>query len=64
MMRIGTKEVDGQLILQVEGRLAGASVPELEHCWQVTRTDQPYGKSRWISRASPASTEPAATSSC
>jgi anti-anti-sigma regulatory factor len=40
MMKIQTKEVDGVLILQVEGRLAGAFVPELERCWQAARADQ------------------------
>jgi anti-anti-sigma regulatory factor len=41
MMKIQMQELDGQLILQVEGRLAGAFVPELENCWQVARADQP-----------------------
>jgi anti-anti-sigma regulatory factor len=41
MMKIQMKEVDGVLILQVEGRLAGAFVPELESCWQAARADQP-----------------------
>jgi anti-anti-sigma regulatory factor len=44
MMIIQTKEVDGQLILQVEGRLAGAFVPELENCWQIARAGQPGRK--------------------
>ena len=44
MMRIQMKEVAGQLILQVEGRLAGAFVPELENCWQAARADQPNRK--------------------
>jgi anti-anti-sigma regulatory factor len=44
MMKIQMKEVDDQLILQVEGRLAGAFVPELETCWQVARTNQPSRK--------------------
>jgi len=38
MMKIQMKELDGQVVLQVEGRLAGAFVPELENCWQVART--------------------------
>lgn len=41
MMKIQMKELDGQLILQVEGRLAGAFVPELENCWQAARATQP-----------------------
>jgi anti-anti-sigma regulatory factor len=41
MMKIQTKEVDDVLILQVEGRLTGAFVPELESCWQAARTGQP-----------------------
>ena len=41
MMKIQVKERDDQLTLQVEGRLAGAFVPELENCWQAARTNQP-----------------------
>ena len=44
MMKIQTKELDGQLTLQVEGRLAGAFVPELENCWQAARANQPNRK--------------------
>ncbi|SPE26036.1 conserved hypothetical protein [Candidatus Sulfopaludibacter sp. SbA3] len=44
MMKIQTKELGGQLILQVEGRLAGAFVPELESCWQAARASQPSRK--------------------
>jgi anti-anti-sigma regulatory factor len=44
MMKIQTKEFDDQLILQVEGRLAGAFVPELEDCWQAARANQPNRK--------------------
>jgi anti-anti-sigma regulatory factor len=40
MMKIQVKELDDQLILQVEGRLAGAFVPELETCWQAARAEQ------------------------
>jgi hypothetical protein len=32
------------MMLHVEGRLAGAFVPELENCWQAARTDQPNRK--------------------
>jgi anti-anti-sigma regulatory factor len=41
MIKIQVKEVDDQLILQVEGRLAGAFVPELESCWQAAHANQP-----------------------
>jgi hypothetical protein len=41
MMKIQVRELDDQLILQVEGRLAGAFVPELEGCWQSARAKQP-----------------------
>jgi anti-anti-sigma regulatory factor len=44
MMKIQMKELDDQLILQVEGRLAGAFVPELENCWQVARAERPGRK--------------------
>ena len=44
MMKIQVKELDDQLILQVEGRLAGAFVPELENCWQAARANQPGRK--------------------
>ena len=40
MMKIQMQELDDQLILQVEGRLAGAFVPELENCWQAARANQ------------------------
>jgi len=44
MMKTQMKEHDGQLVLQVEGRLAGAFVPELENCWQAARAEQPDRK--------------------
>jgi anti-anti-sigma regulatory factor len=44
MIKIQVKELDGQLILQVEGRLAGAFVPELEDCWHIARAAQPGRK--------------------
>ena len=44
MIKIQTKELDDQLTLQVEGRLAGAFVPELENCWQAARANQPNRK--------------------
>jgi len=44
MMKIQMQEGEGQLVLQVEGRLAGAFVPELENCWQMARAEQPGRK--------------------
>jgi anti-anti-sigma regulatory factor len=44
MMKIQTMDRDGRLILQVEGRLAGAFVPELEKCWQTARAHRPNRK--------------------
>ena len=43
-MKIQMKELDDQLILQIEGRLSGAFVPELENCWQAARATQPNRK--------------------
>jgi hypothetical protein len=44
MMKIKTFEIDGGLVLQVEGRLAGAFVPELEGSWKAVRTSHPEWK--------------------
>jgi anti-anti-sigma regulatory factor len=44
MMKIQMKEFDDQLILLVEGRLAGPFVPELENCWEAARANQPNRK--------------------
>ncbi len=41
MMRIQTVEGNDQLVLQVEGRLDGDFVTELEQCWQTARANQP-----------------------
>jgi hypothetical protein len=41
MIKIQTADRGGQLVLQVEGRLAGAFVPELEKCWRSARAGQP-----------------------
>ena len=35
MMKIQVNEFGDQLILEVEGRLAGVFVPELEQCWRA-----------------------------
>jgi anti-anti-sigma regulatory factor len=41
MMKIQTKERDGETVLEIEGRLAGAFVPELESCWQAALRREP-----------------------
>jgi anti-anti-sigma regulatory factor len=41
MMRIEIKDLESQLILQVEGRLAGAFVSELQRCWHSARATRP-----------------------
>jgi anti-anti-sigma regulatory factor len=44
MMKVETREFEDQVILEVEGRLAGAFVPELEKSWQLARANQPTRK--------------------
>jgi len=41
MMKIQTKELGDKVILQIEGRVSGAFVGELENCWQAARASQP-----------------------
>jgi hypothetical protein len=41
MIKIHAQETAGRLVLYVEGRLAGAFVPELENCWNVARSADP-----------------------
>jgi anti-anti-sigma regulatory factor len=41
MMKVEKQEDNGQLILQVEGRLIGAYVAELETCWRSEREKDP-----------------------
>ena len=41
MMKVRTQENEDRLILQVEGRLAGVFVPELENSWRAARTSHP-----------------------
>lgn len=41
MMKIQMQESAGELTMQIEGRVAGAFVPELENCWQAARVKQP-----------------------
>ena len=43
MMKVRVLEAGDRLILQVEGRLAGAFVPELENCWRTVRAGRPDG---------------------
>ena len=43
-MRIQVDESGEQVRFQVEGRLAGAWVPELEHCWRAALADHPERK--------------------
>jgi anti-anti-sigma regulatory factor len=40
-MKIEIQEAGGQVVLQVEGRLAGAFADELENCWNVARAAHP-----------------------
>ena len=44
MMKIDMHELGDRLVLQVEGRLAGAFVPELEHCWRDASAHHPTWK--------------------
>ena len=41
MMKIEIQETGESVVLRVEGRLAGAFVPELEDCWRRTQSMQP-----------------------
>ena len=41
MMKIQAKAAGDVVILQVEGRLSGAFVPELEDCWKTVHAQQP-----------------------
>ena len=42
MMKIEVQESAGQFTLQVEGRLAGAFVSELENCWRTAQSAEPH----------------------
>jgi outer membrane protein len=44
MLRITTTKKRGKVILSVEGRLAGTSVPALEQCWRELRATSPEQK--------------------
>jgi anti-anti-sigma regulatory factor len=41
MMKVEVKMLDGRVVLQVDGRLAGPFVPELERCWHAAQAAQP-----------------------
>lgn len=44
IMNIQRTECNGELLVQVEGRLAGVVVHELEDCWRTARGNLPDGK--------------------
>ena len=44
MLKITIHEAAGALRLELEGRLAGAWVYELEHCWQSIKASHPDRK--------------------
>jgi len=46
MMRITIHETAESLILQVEGKLVGPWVAELEHCWEQTQSSKPLAAVR------------------
>jgi anti-anti-sigma regulatory factor len=43
MLKITLHDATGQPCLELEGRLAGAWVCELEHCWHTARAGHPNG---------------------
>jgi anti-anti-sigma regulatory factor len=43
MLKISLHDATGQPCLELEGRLAGAWVCELEHCWHTARAGHPNG---------------------
>jgi anti-anti-sigma regulatory factor len=44
MMKVQVRESDGEVVLQVCGRVAGCWVPELEQCWWSARASHPRAK--------------------
>jgi hypothetical protein len=44
MLKITLHDANGLLRLELEGRLAGAWVCELEHCWHTAKADHPNRK--------------------
>ncbi len=47
MLRITLQDSSDRLQLQLEGRLAGAWVPELEQCWRAA-TPSLAGRDLWV----------------
>jgi hypothetical protein len=41
MLKITVHDANGPLCLELEGRLAGVWVCELEHCWRTTKGNYP-----------------------
>jgi len=41
MMKVEIQESGDEVVLKVEGRLAGPCVAELENCWNVARASHP-----------------------
>ena len=41
MLKITIHEANGPLRLELEGRLAGVWVCELEHCWRMAKVNHP-----------------------
>ena len=44
MMKIQVNDLGDRLVLEVEGRLTGVFVPELEQCWQAALAARPDRK--------------------
>src|SRR5258707_4915157 len=44
MLRITTEKKRSKVVLTVEGRLTGQTVPTLEQCWRELRAASPGGK--------------------
>jgi hypothetical protein len=44
MLKITLHDANGLVRLELEGRLAGAWVCELEHCWHTAKADHPNRK--------------------
>jgi hypothetical protein len=42
MLKITIHDAASQLRVELEGRLAGAWVSELEHCWHTARASHPH----------------------
>jgi anti-anti-sigma regulatory factor len=42
MLKITVQDTPGQLCFELAGRLVGAWVSELEHCWYAVKASQPH----------------------